>query len=81
MHFVENSKKALEALERKNMKQSESNQVRNILKLTTFDLSFSLGPGPGKEKLDYNGGYRILNNMTKIKSIDCKIVMDIFKEL
>ena len=81
MHFVENSKKALEALERKNMKQSESNQVWKMLELTIPDLSFSLGPGPGEEKLDYNGGYRILNNMTKIKSIDCKIVMDIFKEL
>ena len=52
-----------------------------MIELTIPDLSFSLGPGPGEEKLDYNGGYRILNNMTKIKSIDCKIVMDIFKEL
>ena len=30
MQFVENSKKALEALERKNMKQTESKQVWKI---------------------------------------------------
>ena len=30
MQFVENSKKALEALERKNMKQTESKQVWKV---------------------------------------------------
>ena len=42
MQFVENSKKALEALERKNMKQSESNQVGKIHKLATSYFSFKV---------------------------------------
>ena len=59
MQFVENSKKALEALERKNMKQTESKQVWKVEKSSLLvKLGYVLAPGSREKRLHHHGGHR-----------------------
>ena len=82
MQFVENSKKALEALERKNIKQSQSNQViqHNLKYIGLIIILPWSGLGSGEERLHHNGGCGLLIIMTKIISIDCNIVPFLMKK-
>ena len=58
MQFVENSKKALEALERKNMKQTESKQVWKVeIFGILIKLHYDLVPGSREKRLHHHGGY------------------------
>ena len=59
MQFVENSKKALEALERKNMKQTESKQVWRVkISRLLIKLGYVLASGSREKRLHHHGGYR-----------------------